>query len=81
MKKILLVSTLLLVFCLTTRIASARVFFGFVPPWLPVVFGPPVSYSAATCLLPLSLRLLWSRLLWILWLSGMGPRLPGFWMD
>jgi len=42
MKKILLLSTLLLVFCLTTGIASARVFCGFGLPLPPVVIGPPV---------------------------------------
>jgi len=42
MKKILLLSALLLVFALTTGTASARVFIGFGPPWPPVVVGPPV---------------------------------------
>jgi hypothetical protein len=42
MKKVLLISTLLLAFFLTTGIASARVFsnFGFFFP--PVFIGPPV---------------------------------------
>ena len=81
MKKILLPSTLLLVFFLKAGIASARVFFGFGLPLPPGGYWPPGSYSAVTCLLPFSLRLLWSRLLWILRLSGMGSRLLGFWMD
>ena len=42
MKKILLLSALLLVFALTTGTASARVFIGFGPPWPPAVVGPPV---------------------------------------
>jgi len=42
MKKILLLSTLLLVFFLTTGIASAWVSFGFGLPVPPVVIGPPV---------------------------------------
>jgi len=42
MKKILLVGILLLVFSVTTGIASARVFFGFGPSLPPVVIGPPV---------------------------------------
>jgi len=42
MKKILLLSTLLLVFSLTSGIASARVHFGFGLPLPRVVIGPPV---------------------------------------
>lgn len=41
MKKVLLVSSVLLVFFLTAGIASARVFFGF-GFFPPVVIGPPV---------------------------------------
>ena len=49
MKKALLISTLLLVFFMTTGIASARVFFGFgfFPPAVvgpPVIVAPPPAY-------------------------------------
>lgn len=52
MKKILLFSTLLLVFFLTTGIASAWVSFRFGPLLPPVVVGPPVVTVAPPAYYP-----------------------------
>jgi len=54
MKKIILLSALLLVFALTTGTASARVFIGFGPPWAPVVVGPPVVAAPPPAYYPYS---------------------------
>jgi hypothetical protein len=72
MKRVLSISTFSLVFFLATGIASAWVFFGF-GFFFPGVYRPSSDRTTPSGLLPVSLRLLQSRVL--LRLSGVGAGL------
>ena len=80
MKKALLITTLLLVFFLTTGIASARVFFhlGVFPP---AVIGPPVIVAPPPAYYPYPDSYYGPGYSGILWLSVVGSRLLGQSMD
>ncbi len=79
MKKILLLGTLLLVFCLTTGTASAWVSFRFGPP---VVIGPPVVTAPPPAYYPYPYAYSYPYGYYgpgYYGYYGYGARVPGYW--